>query len=124
MSKKVNFTIEKDYIKVWFDGEVHSDELVRLVADIVDERASFPPKLKVLLDARRAYFGGRPDDLKVILKKIKENYTKFESIKLTIVIQNPYETAMSILMQEMLKDLENVYFKVFSTEQAAALWLK
>ena len=59
-----------------------------------------------------------------ILKKIKENYTKFESIKLTIVIQNPYETAMSILMQEMLKDLENVYFKVFSTEQAAALWLK
>ncbi len=124
MPKKVKYTIEKDYVKVWFDGEVHADSIAQLVSDIVDKRKDLPSKLKVLLDARRASFGGRPDDLNVILKKIKENYKKFESVRLTIVIQNPYETAISILMQEMLKNLENVYFKVFSTEQAAASWLK
>jgi hypothetical protein len=124
MPKKIKYSIEQDYVKVWFDGEVHAESIALLVTDIVSERKKLSPGLKVLVDSRRASFAGKPDDLKMILKKIKENSKKFEIIKLTIVLQNPYETAISIIMQEMLKDIANVYFKVFSTEQAAASWLK
>jgi hypothetical protein len=124
MPKRIRYSIEQDYVKVWFDGAVHAESIALLVTDIVSERAKLPDRLKVLVDSRRASFAGKPGDLKMILKKIKENYKKFEIIKLTIVLQNPYETAISIIMQEMLKDIANVYFKVFSTEQAAASWLK
>jgi hypothetical protein len=124
MTKKLKYSIEKDYVKVLIEGNVNAESIALLVTDIVNDRKRLPDKLKVLLDARRANFAGKPDDLKTIFKKIKENYKKFETIRLTIVLQNPYETAISIIMQEMLKDIANVYFKVFSTEQAAASWLK
>src|SRR5512141_1551060 len=99
MPSKVVYTIEKDYIKVWFDGVVFAESIAQLVTDIVNEKDKLPPKLKILLDARRANFGGKPDDLKMIIKRIRENNKKFETIKLTIVLQNPYETAISIIMQ-------------------------
>jgi hypothetical protein len=124
MTKKLKYNIEKDYVKVLIEGNVNAESIALLVTDIVNDRKKLPDKLKVLLDARRANFEGKPDDLKMIFKKIKENNKKFETIRLTIVLQNPYETAISIIMQEMLKDIANVYFKVFSTEQAAASWLK
>ncbi len=122
--KKISYSIEKEFVRVVFDDVVSAESIAALMSDIVKERKKLPSILKVLVDARRARFAGRPDDLRIILKKFREHYTKFEIIKLTIVLQNPYETAISIIMKEMLRNLTNIYIKVFSTEQAAAEWLK
>lgn len=123
MSKRIKYIIEKEFIKVWFDGILEAETIADLISDIVKDREKLPGKLKVLIDSRRARFGSKPEDLKLILKRLREHHKKFEFIKLTIVLQNPYETAISILMQEMVRDLGNVYFRVFSTEQAAVSWL-
>jgi hypothetical protein len=124
MSKKIIYTVEKEFIKVWFDNVITAESIASLITDIVDERKRLPDDLRVLVDARRATFAGKPADLKTVLKKFREHYSKFEIIRLAIVLQNPYETAISIIMQEMLSDIENIYFKVCSTEQAAVSWLK
>jgi hypothetical protein len=123
MPKKIKYNIDNEFVKVWFEGALQAETIADLVTDIVNDRERLPGKLKVLIDSRRAKFVSKPEDLKLILKKIKEHHNKFEQIKLTIILQNPYETAISILMQEMVRDLGNVYFRVFSTEQAAVSWL-
>jgi hypothetical protein len=124
MGRKIKYTVEKEFLKIWFDQVVDAESIASLISDIVKEREKLPGNLRVLVDARRSTFAGKPEDLKMILKKFREHYKKFEMIKLTIILQNPYETAISILMQEMLKDISNIYFRVFSTEQAAVSWLK
>lgn len=124
MARKIKYTLEKEFIKVWFEGAVQAYSIADLITEIVGQRDKLPSDLKVLIDARRATFAGKPDDLIMILKKFREHYDKFELIKMTIILQNPYETAISIILKEMLRDISNVLFKVFSTEQAALFWLK
>ena len=123
MPKRIKYIIEKDLVKVWFEGMLQAETIADLITDIVNDRRYLPDKLKILIDSRRAKFASKPEDLRVILKRIREHHEKFELIKLTIILQNPYETAISILMQEMVRDLGNVYLRVFSTEQAAVSWL-
>ena len=123
MPKRIKYNIDNEFIRVWFEGALQADTIADLITDIVKDREKLPGTLKVLIDSRRAKFASKPEDLKVILKKFKEHHDKFKLIKLTIILQNPYETAISILMQEMVRGLGNVYFRVFPTEQAAVSWL-
>jgi hypothetical protein len=122
--KRIKYIIEKDFVKVHLDGIVRAEEIGGLISDIVQEKENLPRLLKILIDSRRAKYEAKTSDLQIVLKKIIENHKKFEVIKLTIVQQNPFETAISMIMKEMLKGVENVYFEVFSTEQAAVSWLK
>jgi hypothetical protein len=121
--KEISYKIEKDFVRVWFIGRIRVEAINGLISDLV-HKENLPAHLKVLIDSRRAKYETKPTDLPLIIKKLKEHNNKFESIKLTIIQQNPYETAISMIMQELLKGIENIYFKVFSTEQAAVLWLK
>jgi len=121
--KGISYNIEKDLVRVVFDGQIRVEAINRLIADLI-RKEKLPQNLKVLIDSRRAKYDTKPGELPSIIKKLKEHNEKFESIKLTIIQQNPYETAISMIMQEYLKGLGNIYFKVFSTEQAAVSWLK
>jgi hypothetical protein len=121
--KEISYSIEKDLVRILFLGKIRIQAINKLISDLAHKR-DLPLNLKVLIDSRRAKFVTKPGDLPLIIKKLKEHNNKFESIKLTIIQQNPYETAISMILQELLKEISNIYFRVFSTEQAAILWLK
>lgn len=121
--KEINYNIEKDIVRIVFDGRIRIESINRLITDLV-RKNDLPLNLKVIIDSRRAKFDADPKDLPLIIRKLKEHNEKFESVKLTIIQQNPYETAISMIMQDLLKGIGNIYFKVFSTEQEAVLWLK
>ena len=124
MADKIKYTFDNELVRVTQSGVVDSETFNDLIALIVKDRKNLPSEIKILMDARRATFGSRPEDLKSILRKIKEHYKKFDSIKFAIILQNPYETAIGIIMQEMLREIPSVVLSVFSTEQAAVKWLK
>ncbi|MFN8209424.1 MAG: STAS/SEC14 domain-containing protein [Bacteroidales bacterium] len=124
MADKIKYTFDNELVRVTQSGVVDSETFNDLIALIVKDRKNLPSEIKILMDARRATFGSRPEDLKSILRKIKEHYKKFDSIKFAIILQNPYETAIGIIMQEMLREIPSVVLRVFSTEQAAVKWLK
>jgi hypothetical protein len=121
--KEISFQIEKDFVRIWFIGSIRVEAINKLISDLV-HKEDLPSDIKVLIDSRRAKYETKPDDLPLIIKKLKVHNDKFKSIKLTIIQQNPYETAILMIMQELLKGIDNIYFKIFSTEQAAVLWLK
>jgi hypothetical protein len=120
--QEISYNIKNDLVRVLFNGTIRIEAINRLISDLVSNE-DLPLNLKVLIDSRRAKFDTKPSDLPSIIRKLKEHNKKFETIKLTIIQQNPYETAISMIMQELLKGIGNIYFKVFSTEQAAILWL-
>jgi hypothetical protein len=124
MSKKVKYTVEDGFVKIWFEGANNADIIADTIAEIVKDNEKKYTSIRVLGDARRATFDGKPADLNTITRKFKEHGRKFESIKLAMVLQNPYETAISIILKAMLKEFTNTSLNVFSTEHAAVEWLK
>jgi len=124
MARKLIYKIEDDIVRCSPEGPVSADSLADLVSDVVHTRDKSKGVVKVLLDARRATFEGRPDDLKNITRKFQEYYKKFEQIKVAAILQNPYETAVFIVLKEKLKSIPNLVFGMFSTESAALKWLK
>ena len=120
--KDITYRIDKDLVRIIFKGNIRIEAINKLISDFVLNE-ELPLNLKVLIDSRRAKFDTKPSDLPLIIKKLKEYNDRFESIKLTIIQQNPYETAISMILQDLLKGIDNIYFRVFSTEQAAVLWL-
>ena len=62
--------------------------------------------------------------MKTIARKFNYYSGKFEQIKVAAILQNPYETAIYIVLKEKLKSISNLSFGVFSTESAAIKWLK
>ncbi len=123
MPGKIKHTVEDGIVRVTLTGKINPEAFPGVTADIANRYYISIPKIKVILDFRRASFKGKPDDLKMIIKKLKEHNRKFEIIKLAIILQNPYETAISIIFQKMANEISNLFINVFSTEQAALSWL-
>ena len=124
MIKKIKYIIEKEFVRCWPEGAMNAESIAEFVDEIASGEEEVSSIVKVLMDGRRATFAGRPEDLKSVVRKFREYNKKFELIKVAVILQNPYETAISIILKENLKQLPNISFGVFSTEQAAIKWLK
>ena len=123
MTDRIRYTVENGIVRITLAGKTSPDELSDVTTEIANKHQKTIPHIRIILDVRRASFFGKPEDLKVIVKKFREHHNKFDLIKLAIVLQNPYETAISIIFQKMARDISNLLINVFSTEQAALLWL-
>ena len=123
MIRKIRYTVDKELVRCSPEGAVNADSIADFVNDVCRDKEIGNEVIKVLFDTRRATFAGKPDDLKSVMKKFWEHYRKFEYIKVAVILQNPYETAISIILKEKLKQMNNLTFGLFSTEAAAVKWL-
>ena len=89
----------------------------------IENHDSLSANLKIIIDSQKARYSFTEKDLQKIANAIKHLLTKFNSIQEAIVQSTPYETAMAILYEQMVY-FDNFRFKVFSTREAAILWLK
>jgi hypothetical protein len=121
--KEIIYFKEKDIVKVVFDGLIEVDGILLLINDIGNEEKQ-SEELKILIDSRKAKYGSKPSDLQKVLLKIKEYTEKFKTIRLSIIQVSPYETAISMIMQDLLKGESNFSCRVCSTEQTALAWLQ
>ena len=118
---KANFDSESGAYIVQFIGIVSIDEILEYIISTMNNN-TFPRKLKIITDARRANMDFSPKDLSRIVEANMKSLEKYEMITDAIVLDSPKETALSILYQEL--SLTNKYrFQVFSTQEAALNWL-
>jgi hypothetical protein len=111
---RINFNIEKEYVKVVFEGIVRIDDIQNLISDLYSEE-NLQDELKVLIDSREARYETKPSDLHSIFVKLIEYSKRFKKVRLSIIQQRPYETAISLIMQDLLKGISNISFWVCST---------
>lgn len=104
-----------------FKGNIYFNELLDHVT-AQETRRHYPRKLKILSDARQGQLQIKPKDFYIIRDQLAETLKQFNVIYDAFMVSNTKDTALSMLYMELIK-LDNYYFKVFSTEEAAMHWL-
>ncbi len=84
---------------------------------------TLPKKLKVLIDARGAQLDLRIEDIALTNDAVKEALLNFDSLREAIIVDKPYETVIATMFERFYSKTESYIFRVFSTENAARVWL-
>ncbi len=116
-----NFNEGKGYIEATFKEKVNQGEIVNYINSLMKEN-HLPDHLKGIIDAREASFNVHPADLYNILSENIKMFSRFNSLKVAILIKNPVDTALAMIFTRLIQ-LERYHFKVFTTELAAERWI-
>jgi len=84
---------------------------------------SLPNTLKVLIDCRKARFDVDINKLASLESHVRESVKRFQYLREAILVDKPYETVVATLFLKIHASLPNYSFRVFSTQEAAQLWL-
>ena len=116
-----NFNTKTGILESKFEGDINLTAIVNYII-ATKENSAYPRLLKIITDATKANFNFSIDDLEIILDENYKSLKKYNYIIDAIIIDNPKNTAISMLYQELAKT--NKYkFGVFSTKEAATEWL-
>jgi len=105
-----------------FIGEVCLKEIIDYIIS-TKENDSYPRLLKILTDASNANFNFAINDLEKIITENDKSLEKYDNIIDAIIVDNPKNTAISMLYQE-LETNDKYKFDIFSTKNAALNWLE
>lgn len=115
------FNTLKGVLETYFEGEVVLKEIVDYII-ATKQNTIYPRTLKILTNTSEANFNFSPNDLKIIIEENYKSLEKYDRIIDAIITDNPKNTAISMLYQELVKT--NKYeFNVFSSKEAALKWL-
>lgn len=115
------FSEQDGLVYTRFSGRVKSEEIIEYIIRNTKNK-KYPRNLKILTDATGTEFTFPPRELEKIREKIYDNMKNYNFIADAIVTTSPNATALAIMYQGF-EQIENYYFKVFSTEKAALEWL-
>ncbi len=115
------FNQHSKILEVTFKGNVTLAEIVNYIK-ATKKKGIYPRKLKIITDSRNAIFNFSIDDLEIIVEENYKSLEKYEMIIDAIIIDDPKNTALSMLYLELVKT--NKYkFEIFATKSAALNWL-
>ena len=60
----------------------------------------------------------------VIIDELKIALIDFEFVWSAMIVDNPYDTALSVLFEKNTETIDNFAFRTFSTEESAKNWIK
>lgn len=99
------------------------------ITDIINHyheisKSQYPTKhLKVLIDCRKAKFEITPIEIKFTVAALKKALINYDSIQESILVDKPFEAAVTKAFKRYNSRTNNYHFKVFCTENAARVWL-
>ncbi len=116
-----NYNEGKEYIEAVFKDKINQGEIVNYINSLMKEN-HLPENLKGIIDARNASFGFHPADLYNIIEVNVKMFSRFNTLKVAIIITNPVDTALAMIFTRLIQ-LERYRFKVFTTPEAAERWI-
>ena len=105
-----------------FIGEVYLKEIIDYIIS-TKENTSYPRLLKIITDASNANFNFEINDLEKIITENEKSLEKYDNIIDAIIVDNPKNTAISMLYKELEKN-DKYKFEIFITKKAALSWLE
>lgn len=115
------FNKEIDILEVHYEEIITLTEINEFVSKISMDK-KLPRNLKILTDATKAKYNIQSHEIDELKQTLRKQLNSYEYIKAAFIHNNPKETALSILLQKSLQNI-NYYHKVFSTYSAAIKWL-
>ena len=117
----VEFNYKSGILETTFKGEIYLKEIIDYIIS-TKENKSYPRILKIITDSRNANFNFTINDLEAIISENNKSLEKYDFIIDAIIVDNPKETAISMLYQEIGKNVK-YKFDVFNSKEAAIKWL-
>ncbi len=84
---------------------------------------SLPRNLKELIDCRGTQFDLNLDEIKLAINAVKNAILKYNYIRESIIVDEPFETAVAIFFENISTGIKSYNFKVFDTEYGARNWI-
>lgn len=110
------------FLRVVYDGHIDMQQIIKHINSLIED-SSLPENLKILTDARQSRYLLQKKEGDEVIRYMRQNTTRFNSIKSAILHSSPWETAMATLLQDH-SNILNFQHRVFSTEEAAISWLR
>ena len=117
-----NYNKEKGYLNVVFSSKVNHGEIINYIGSLMKED-DLPRDLGVLIDARAGSVNINPANLYYILEENVKMFSKFNSLRVAIVVDGTINTALAVLYMRLIQ-LERYKFKTFSLMESAEEWVR
>ncbi len=115
------FNRQIDILEFRLVGNINLIEMLECI-NFRNENTTYPRSLKMLIDATNANFTFSVDDLTIIASENINAVGKYTYVFDAIILNNPKNTAFSMLFKEFSKT-NNYKFSFFASKGAALKWL-
>lgn len=118
------FQLQKDtgIYEIQQNGKIKLDT-IRLHYQEIMAIETVSHHFKILIDCSAALFDMDINDIERITAYVKHALSRCQKISEAIVVNQPYETAVTTLYLSAHADIPHYNFQVFSTKEAAVDWL-
>ncbi len=114
---------EKDFLHVVFSGNITEEEIINGLNNSLPEVASNTPDLKILIDGIKCNLNINIRNLHNILSENQKLLSKYSSIKIAIIVDNPINTAIAMIYKRRITN-DQLQFNLFSTKLLAISWIE
>jgi hypothetical protein len=118
-----SYNREENIIYVKRLDEIGIQDLLTYI-NRIDQDFQHLGNLYILDDFRNSTSKYEANDFPDLIGEIQKRIFKYNEVRLAIVVDVPFDTALSILYEELSKAIENYNYRTFSTMEAAKSWLK
>ena len=118
---RYHFNKGKNVLETFYEGDIELNDINKF-ADELANNNDLPRQLKIISDARNANYIFSKDDIPEVIEMIKDMSTNYETIKVAFLQSKPLETAFSSIFANR-QNIPNYFQKIFSTPEAAWVWL-
>jgi hypothetical protein len=115
------FNRKLNVLEVKYSGKLRADEL-KAFGDSLCLNRRIPRELKILTDVREGEYDFTERELPGVIESLRRQLKAFKYIKAAFIQTRPHETAISMIT-ERRTNIPNYFHRVFSTPEAAMIWL-
>lgn len=118
---KYELNKELKILEVHYIGDIDLKELIEY-GEMIRSDNSLPRDLRILTNASAAIYHLSRTDITEMMTVLKDQIKPYQTIKTAVIQEKPVETAISMLV-DTGAPIPNYEHKVFSTREAALMWL-
>jgi hypothetical protein len=120
---QIKLEYNTDIIYATRTGEVNVHDLLEYVKNI-DANYSNQSNIYILDDVTASSSILEPPyDFSNIIDEIKQRISRYKSVSLAVYVEDPTDTAFSILFDSLISYVKGFSFQTFSTKESAMEWL-
>lgn len=113
---------EENIIYVERKGDISIKDLLEYIEEL-DYKYNDLKTLLLIDDLRNSVSTFLGNDYSSIIKEIETRIKRYDKVKCAVIVNQPKETALSILYKMTSKSIDKYAYETFSTLEAAKRWL-
>ena len=119
----ISYSRDEDIIYVKRTDEIDIQDLLKYVISL-DQDYKDLGKLYILDDIRNSTSKFEAKEFPILIGEIQKRIIKYKEVRCALLVDAPFDTALSILYEDISRAVDNYYYKTFSTIESAKIWLR